>query len=82
MDEMVEDEGTNEGMHDSVDDVSGIADPGSVGPGIADIADNELPTPVNSLEREERRSQQREDNVISRIENITYKVLRKHESGV
>ena len=30
-------------------------------------------------EREERRSQNRKEGVISRIEDITYKVLRKHE---
>ena len=41
--------------------------------------ENDSSQSTNLSEREERRSQNRKEGVISRIEDITYKVLRKHE---
>jgi hypothetical protein len=40
--------------------------------------DNSLQS-INSPEHTERRAKNRKDGVISRIEDITYKVLRQHE---
>ena len=37
------------------------------------------PQSQNSSDAEERRSHRREEGVLSRIEDVTYKVLRQHE---
>ena len=43
------------------------------------LPDSDQDKNQNSANAEERRSHRREDSVISRIEDVTYKVLRQHE---